>query len=229
MWDQAGYVRGLAPRPLILIDHRGHGASDRPAAPAEHSIDRYVADVVAVLDAVGARQAAFIGYSDGVRVGLALAAANRERVAALIGLGALGGEEASETERRADADEIRLAGMPSIVDALEADEPGRVPDWFKQQMLDTDAEMLALELDGWADWAGPWATAEKIQAPALLIVGEYEESEPGLASLHAAALAARIRDGRAVEQQGVGHVGLFVRSDLNLPVIRALLETLEAG
>lgn len=53
MWEEAGYVEGLDGFQRILVDHRGHGRSDRPNGVENHLIDRYVSDVIAVLDMLG--------------------------------------------------------------------------------------------------------------------------------------------------------------------------------
>src|SRR3984893_13969291 len=51
-WYEAGYVEALRPDyRLILIDARGHGASDKPHDPDAYVLNRRVSDVVAVLDA----------------------------------------------------------------------------------------------------------------------------------------------------------------------------------
>lgn len=87
MWRQAGYVGGLSGMQVVLMDHRGHGRSGRPKELAEHRIDRYVDDVVAVADVLGLTRFSFLGYSDGTAVGCALAARHPDRVDAVIGVG----------------------------------------------------------------------------------------------------------------------------------------------
>ena len=63
-WYECGYVESLRPDyRLILIDARGHGASDKPHDPDAYVLNRRVADVVAVLDALDIRKALFWGYS----------------------------------------------------------------------------------------------------------------------------------------------------------------------
>src|SRR5438046_4911378 len=84
MWEQGGYVEGLDGFRCVLIDHRGHGRSDKPQGVENHLMERYVDDVLAVLDALQIERAAFWGYSAGSWVGYALAAAHPERVACLI-------------------------------------------------------------------------------------------------------------------------------------------------
>ena len=227
MWRSAGYIDGLSPRPLLLMDHRGHGSSDRPSSLAAHAMERYVDDVVAVLDHAGAERVAFIGYSDGASVGFAFASAHPARTAALIGLGAHGGEDAPQAERRSQAAEFRTKGLEALVGALAEDDPDPIPGWFADQMRSTDPEMFALELEGWADWAGPWSTLPAIAAPTLLIVGELEDTEPGLAGINAREMAARLRNGRAIELPATGHVGLFTRTELTLPAIRSFLDAVK--
>jgi hypothetical protein len=50
-WYELGYVEGLkTDYRLILIDARGHGASDKPHQPDAYERDRNVADITTVLD-----------------------------------------------------------------------------------------------------------------------------------------------------------------------------------
>jgi pimeloyl-ACP methyl ester carboxylesterase len=50
-WYDAGYVHALRPDyRLILIDARGHGASDKPHDPDAYALQRRAGDIVAVLD-----------------------------------------------------------------------------------------------------------------------------------------------------------------------------------
>ena len=74
MWRDGGYVRGLAGFQCVLFDHRGHGRSDKPTQLEDYAMERYVADVVCLLDSLALERAAFGGYSDGAMVGYALAA-----------------------------------------------------------------------------------------------------------------------------------------------------------
>src|SRR5713226_5442017 len=114
MWRRAGYVDGLADRMIVLMDHRGHGLSSRPTELADHRIDRYVGDVLALADALGLERFGFFGYSDGGSVGYELAARHPDRVAALIGLGAVGRSDEPPDERRKLAATVRAAGMAPL-------------------------------------------------------------------------------------------------------------------
>jgi pimeloyl-ACP methyl ester carboxylesterase len=208
MWRRAGYVDGLRGHRLILIDHRGHGLSDRPAGLEAHGIDQYVADVLAVLDAERVERCHFWGYSDGGRVGLELAAGAPERVAGLIAAGVL--EEPPEVRRRA-AQAFRRLGMGELVRLIQRDEGIELPAWLWLQYLETDTDMLCLELEAWAGWPGVWDTAARVGCPVLCMAGALEDPGGELAQL-----AGRMRDAGAVLLEGVGHVGAFLAADAAL-------------
>jgi pimeloyl-ACP methyl ester carboxylesterase len=83
MWD--GQIAPLSrDHTLILWDMRGHGESDYPHDPALYSEEATVADMAAILDAVGAKQAVIGGLSLGGYMSLAFHRAHRKRVKALL-------------------------------------------------------------------------------------------------------------------------------------------------
>lgn len=52
-WYEFGWVEGLRKDyKLILIDHRGHGHSDKPHDPRAYGYELRMRDVLAVLDAL---------------------------------------------------------------------------------------------------------------------------------------------------------------------------------
>src|ERR1700746_4101385 len=69
---------------LIAWDMRGHDRSDSPDNPALYSHEVTVADMVAILDACGARRAVIGGLSLGGFVSLSFNLARPERVSALM-------------------------------------------------------------------------------------------------------------------------------------------------
>jgi pimeloyl-ACP methyl ester carboxylesterase len=83
MWK--GQIDALAPRfTVITWDMRGHGQSDYPADHAQYSEEATVADMAALLDAVGARSAIVGGLSLGGYMSLAFHRAHPERTRALL-------------------------------------------------------------------------------------------------------------------------------------------------
>ena len=84
-WSLHGYVDVLKSQyQLILVDARGHGASDKPYDPAAYSLPLNVGDVVAVLDALDIRSAHFWGYSMGGWIGFGMAKYAPTRIQALV-------------------------------------------------------------------------------------------------------------------------------------------------
>jgi len=73
-WKPFGYTAVLGrDSQLILIDARGHGASDKPYEPAAYDLPLRVADVIAVLDDLQVRSADYFGYSLGGWIGFGMA------------------------------------------------------------------------------------------------------------------------------------------------------------
>lgn len=213
MWEQGGYVAGLEGFQRILLDHRGHGRSGKPTEIEAHRKERYVADVIAVLDALGIERAAFWGYSGGAAVGYALAAAHPERIAAFVAQGAIGEGDDDTPENQAAIQEMAQAARKCGVGAFVEDafKEGDVPQWFMEQMRSTEGEMFALQVLGSMTWHGPWSVLGDIRCPVLMLVGELEDPEgdnPRAAS--------QIANARCVTFPRLGHLGAYVRSDLAL-------------
>lgn len=74
----AGFAR------LILFDMRGVGLSDPASLTDLPTLERWMTDAVAVLDAAGSTQAIVLGHGDGGLVALLLAATHPERVSGLV-------------------------------------------------------------------------------------------------------------------------------------------------
>src|SRR5215218_9136333 len=71
----------------ITYDGRGNGKSDRPEGVKSYSLDNYVADLLAVMDATGAGNAILVGLSFGGMLASVLAAHHPDRVKAAILVG----------------------------------------------------------------------------------------------------------------------------------------------
>jgi pimeloyl-ACP methyl ester carboxylesterase/predicted glycosyltransferase len=72
---------------VVTFDGRGNGRSDRPAGVTAYTIDEFVADAVAVLDATGTSRAFLAGVSCGALWGTVLAADHPERVEGVVYIG----------------------------------------------------------------------------------------------------------------------------------------------
>jgi pimeloyl-ACP methyl ester carboxylesterase len=83
MW--AGQIAALEPHfTVVTWDMRGHGQSDYPADQALYSEEATVADMAALLDAAGAKEAIVGGLSLGGYMSLAFHRAHPERTRALL-------------------------------------------------------------------------------------------------------------------------------------------------
>lgn len=228
MWREGGYVDGLRDCRLVLLDHRGHGRSGKPLGVEAHHVDRYVADVLAVLDALSIDRAAFWGYSAGTWTGYALAAAYPDRISALVASGVISPSDRDSLEGRAaaasDAAEVRSRGLGAVIADAQAEEGMTFPRWFLRQMEETDREMFTLEVLGAAEWRGPWSLLPHITAPTLMLVGALED--PDGDNPCAAAL---MPHARCVTFPALGHVGAYVRSDLALAEAVPFLREVAGG
>jgi pimeloyl-ACP methyl ester carboxylesterase len=92
-WEEpslAAFLRRLSEfTRLILFDRRGCGLSDRHGTTATPTLEERMDDVLAVLDAVGSRQASIFGVSEGGSLAALFAATHPARTASIILYGTL--------------------------------------------------------------------------------------------------------------------------------------------
>jgi len=69
---------------VVRYDERGCGLSDRDAAEGAFTLERWVADLEAVVDAAGAERFALLGISQGAALAIAFAVRHPERVSHLV-------------------------------------------------------------------------------------------------------------------------------------------------
>ena len=223
LWRAAGYIEALAAEHrCILFDHRGHGRSDHPTGIADHHIDRYVADVVALCDQLRLERITFYGWSNGLIVGLKLAAEQPALVERLILAGAMG--------RRVDQDQLitataeRLTGMRErgwwyLLDDMVAAEPSPIPQWFLDRVAATDqgpwfAYTQARPTWGWS----PWDALPDVGCPALILVGELEDPDDVMGEV-----AAVIPEAVRVRVPGKEHINAFLDVQFVLPIVSDFL------
>jgi pimeloyl-ACP methyl ester carboxylesterase len=85
LWHELGYVERLhKDYRLILVDARGHGASDKPYEPEAYELERFVSDITAVLDDLHIGKAHYWGYSMGGWIGFGMAKYAAQRSESLI-------------------------------------------------------------------------------------------------------------------------------------------------
>ena len=150
---------------VVGLDARGHGRSDKPHDEACYGEERMAADVVALLDHLGASKVALVGYSMGAEIA-ALVASTDRRVAALV----LGGVGAGMVER----DRPGAGANAAIADALVSDDPAVTarPDVAGFRMLADfiRADRVALAAVARAARSAPM-DLQAISAPTLVLAG----------------------------------------------------------
>ena len=202
----------------LAADLPGHGRSLAPPdRPRPHDIDGTIDALLAAMDDRGAGGFALLGYSMGGRIALRLALRAPERVAALIVVSASPGiaDAAARARRltsdRALADRIEREGVPAFVDYWQSlplwESQRRLPpaarEALRAQCLRNDAAGLAASLRAAGAGADPplLDALAGLRCPALLIAGALD---PAYCD-HAAAMGARLPDGRVAIVPGAGH------------------------
>lgn len=220
MWRRGGYVDRLSEFRLILLDHRGRGASGRPTDPAAHRVSEYVADVEALIDHLGCPEYGFVGYSFGGLVGLVLAAED-PRLTRMVVLGTVFDPPGTEPDSSDYGQALGEGDMAGVVALIEDGEGLTLPGWAHTEFMETDPEQFRLTIAANAGDPDPWEALARIGATTVLVAGS-EEDQNGLQDR----MAAEMPEARSVHLPGAGHVGAFLRPDevaaLAIPVLRGV-------
>ncbi len=124
---------------VVLVDRRGCGMSGMPTG--DWTLDDEVADIAAVLDAVGCERAVLLAYGGGGQPAMAFAATRPERTLALVLYAAMASNRRDDEVTWAFTDEEREAqfaafvegwGSGAVIDLLapSAADDGRMRTWL---------------------------------------------------------------------------------------------------
>jgi pimeloyl-ACP methyl ester carboxylesterase len=218
-WKSAGIVDGLRGYRCILVDRRGYGLSEKPRNVTGYGMEEQVSDIVAVLDALRIRRAIYWGHSNGGYIGFAMVARHPDRVAAFIASGA-----GSKYLDEQFVQWLRDEGAQKFTRNLESEEGVAFPPWLWKQFHESDFEVLISECSEFVKWGGERDALPRIQTPTLILVGSKEDSDR-----ESEEDAKRLQNGRAIILEGLGHVGVILRPDLSLPVVKAFLKEVGVG
>lgn len=174
----------------IAVDLLGHGQSDSPADPARYRMEHCVEDLLAIFDQLKLARINLLGYSMGGRVALHWAAAQPERLSALILESASPGlADAAERTARIQSDEaladfIEREGLRAFVErwenlplfASQARLPEPVRAELRAQRLQNNPLGLAHSLRGLGTGVQSplWERLPNLHVPTLLIAGELD-------------------------------------------------------
>lgn len=147
-WDLV--VPELAGRPVLALDQRGHGDSDRPDGPYDGAT--VVADALTALDALGLSRVVVVGHSWGASTALRLAATAPERVLAVVAVdGGLGSPRArgrSRDEARRMMEPPRTALPPEQLLARVGGGP--LGPWWSEAVANALLPLFGVGADGLA-------------------------------------------------------------------------------
>jgi non-heme chloroperoxidase len=160
-------------------DKRGHGESDRPRCC--YTVDDFVADVDAFMDAVGVGVATLVGHSSGGMIAQRVALTHPHRVSHLVTIGSPATLLTNEAVMQA-ADEIRPLRDPISPGFIREFQEGAiyhsVPEEFMSGLV---SESLKVPARVWRDYyqgvvltIDHWARLREIAAPTLMLWGERD-------------------------------------------------------
>lgn len=207
---------------LILVDHRGHGRSDKPHDEASYALTTRVADAVAVLDTLGIPCAHILGFSWGARLGFAIGEHAPERVLSLI----LCGNQPYAWNRSWSFVPMLTeafgvtgnSGMQGFIGVLEQVLGGPIHEPTKSRLLAGDPLALGAAWRS-AMTEGPISADLSLwRLPCLIYLGEHDE-------MHDSALraASEIANARFLSLRGHSHLSAPLEVDQVLPAVRELL------
>jgi pimeloyl-ACP methyl ester carboxylesterase len=201
---------------LLLWDYRGHGLSDAPEDPSAYTMERVVEDLEEVLDALAPGAPAVVGgLSFGGLASLHFALRRPDRVRALLLVDSGPGFKNPEAQRRWEEAVERTASFlerkgPEALVAGRAAETlvGRRPELAAARAA--ARAIAAQRAHGLASFARRVAAPappvidalSRIEAPALVVVGEHDA--PYLRS--AEVMAAKLPHAESVVIRDAGHI-----------------------
>ena len=219
---------------VVRMDMRGHGLTEAPAGP--YSMEMLVRDALALLDALGIRQAHVGGVSIGGRIALGMAALAPDRVLSLMPCDtALAFQPAETWTERMHA--VESGGIAAIADAS-------VERWVLDQSLASSKGLRRMLLGtdpvGWLGCAAALRDCRaeevrgKIRCPTTVIVGDRDASTPVAA---AQAIHEAVPDSRLVVIAEAAHIPNFEREHAFTAAVLAHMklvtappaDTVEAG
>lgn len=223
-WRHYGYVDEIKRSyQLILIDARGHGASDKPYEPEVYRPELMAGDVLAVLDDLGIATAHYYGYSLGAAIGFEIARRAPTRLRSLI----LGGMSPylNEVEKRYTerVRQLLQMGLQVFVETLEETSGAMTPE-AKSLIFDNDLRALRALSDAFNGWSGAKDVLPTITVPSLVYAGEADFYRSG-----ARECVKHMPNATFVSLPNLSHAVAFTRGDLVLPHVKKFLTAVDPG
>jgi pimeloyl-ACP methyl ester carboxylesterase len=208
-WKELGYVDLLKREyRLILVDARGHGASDKPHEPAAYKLKHRVSDIVAILNDLQINTAHYWGYSMGGWIGFGMAKYASSRLSALI----IGGAQPYGNDF-SYARNALSEGIETWAALLES--RGNLSEEASVRIRENDVQALLTAAQDRPDMSDVLAD---IKVPFLLYSGREDDQFELIercAKEHSKATLLSFPE--------LDHIGIMARSDLAVPPIMDFL------
>ncbi|MCB1001120.1 MAG: alpha/beta hydrolase [Acidimicrobiales bacterium] len=213
--DFALHIEGLAERrPVLALDHRGHGASTNVGSLDAYSIDRLALNLIALIDDAVGGPVDLLGHSMGGAISIAVTLARPDLVRSLVLMDTTGWSFRPDDPAMAAMFESFMTGfdpaggLPDL-SSMEGPESALIAaatpaEWQRLK------EVRSASFDPWAMKAlgtelftgsADRARLAAITCPVTVVVGEHDHPFVG----QAAELAATVADGTHVVIDGAYH------------------------
>ena len=224
-WYDLGYVAELKPAyTLLIMDARGHGASDKPHDVPDYNDKTMAADVLSVMSSAGVDSAHFFGFSMGGRTGLELAVIAPDRFRSFIIASATPGPR-TDVGKKSDIRRIEMfqEGPKAVAVAMDKLSPEMDP--YRIQAIEGDLEAYLAKTRSNIDRADITSELSNLKVPCLMYAGESDPLS------HDSALEAvrEIPSARFISLPGLKHMYTFGRTDIVFPIVREFLEGVPPG
>ncbi len=217
-WRESGWVDALRnDYLLVLIDARGHGASDKPHDPDAYALELLVGDVVAVLDDLKIRKAHFLGFSMGGWVGFGFGELAQELFHSLI-IGAM--SPYSDRDHSEAFLEFLQKGRDHVKESFEEALPWLPPE-LKARSVANDFEALIAFASKDYKVTPLEDVLSNMTLPCLLFVGESDPFYPEMKRC-----APNMPNATLASFPNLGHVETLFAPDLIIPRIKEFLDGL---
>ena len=214
---------------VLALDLPGHGNSDGPPLTSIAAMADWVA---AWLSALGIERAALVGHSMGTLIALELAGRDKASVSAIALLGAAVPMAVSDTllaatreDPAAAIDMITAWSHSGWAQKPQAPGPGAYLNWGGRRLMQRiaarhGADVLPTDFAAVNAFQDGLACAERVDCPALLIMGGRDVMTPPKATK---TLAAALKDVRSVTLPEAGHAMMGEAPDAVLSALAQFL------
>lgn len=212
VWRDRGFVERVKDDfHVLLVDARGHGASDKPHEPEAYDMRARVLDITSVMDAEGVQQAHYHGYSMGGTIGWATMIYAPQRFLSWTIGGSMPMRDTADAANRAaeDFDAYYAGALQRNPHVKAADEAG----------LQDRAALKAAHTER-AKWQGAEQAVRLAKGPILVYVGTEDKPHPG--ALRARELNPNLR---VIELQGDDHGQAAQRPEIVVPAMLEMIQS----